>query len=228
MNKKRIPIAVESAPPALPAGEFSVWLAATRKAQQVKDLGADVPCGACNACCRAAYFIHIKPEESQALKRIPKALLFAAPGLPKGNVLMGYNEKGECPMLVEGQCSIYAHRPQTCRDYDCRIHAATGIALDGAEQALIAARVRSWQFSYPQETDRKQYAAVRAAATFLREHKDCFPAKTLPGNPAELAILAIKVYQAFCGADQAATRADADIARAVMETFAQFEAGQGH
>ena len=75
-------------------------------------------------------FIHIQPEETQTLQRIPRALLFPAPGLPKGHVLMGYCDKGQCPMLVDNQCSIYEHRPQTCRDYDCRVFAATGISVD--------------------------------------------------------------------------------------------------
>src|SRR5262249_465616 len=127
MNKSKSRIAVKdiTEQQELPAGEFSSWLRLTRRALQLKNIGADVPCGECNACCGSSYFIHIKPEETQTLNRIPKALLFPAPGLPKGNVLMGYNEKGECPMLIDNKCSIYEHRPQTCRDFDCRIFAAT-------------------------------------------------------------------------------------------------------
>ena len=30
-------------------------------------------------------------------------------------------------MLVDGRCSIYEHRPRTCRTYDCRIFTATGL-----------------------------------------------------------------------------------------------------
>jgi hypothetical protein len=87
----------------LPAGAFSSWLRDTRSGQ-LTNATADVPCGTCNACCKSSYFIHIAPEELRALRRIPKALLFKAPGLPSGNVLMGYDEKGRCPMLIDGRC----------------------------------------------------------------------------------------------------------------------------
>lgn len=219
-------IAIKAEPVPVAAGEFSSWLGLTRQAQRQKTAGSDVPCGECNACCRSSYFIHITPADTQAVKRIPKALLFPAPGLPKGNVLMGYNDKGQCPMLVENKCSIYAHRPQTCRDYDCRVYAATGIELTDAAQAGIAERVANWRFEYPNEVDRKEHAAVLATAAFLRERKAAFPPRSLPGNPAQLAILAIKVYEVFfeLGGQGGAKPADADIAKAVMAALDKFDA----
>ena len=47
--------------------------------------------------------------------------------MPKGNMLLGYDENGHCPMLIDDKCSIYEHRPITCRSYDCRIFPAAGI-----------------------------------------------------------------------------------------------------
>ncbi|MEP6961813.1 MAG: YkgJ family cysteine cluster protein, partial [Acidobacteriota bacterium] len=140
----------------VPAGEFSAWLRATEAALASPATGADVPCGACNACCRASMFIHITPEETQTIERIPRALLFPAPGLPQGHVLMGYNQQGHCPMLVDNRCSIYAHRPRACRDYDCRIFAATGIAVDLRTQAEVARRVAAWSFDYKSDASRKK------------------------------------------------------------------------
>ncbi|HJV08323.1 MAG TPA: YkgJ family cysteine cluster protein, partial [Acidimicrobiales bacterium] len=93
----------------LPAGRFSTWLA------QLAGGDVDVPCGACTACCTSSQFVHIGPDESETLARIPPALLFPAPGLPKGHVVMGYDERGHCPMFVDGGCSIYEARPRTCR-----------------------------------------------------------------------------------------------------------------
>ena len=84
----------------IPTEGFSAWLDRTRLAQK-GDAGADVPCGNCKACCTSGYFIHIGPEETATLARIPKQLVFRAPGLPKGHVLMGYDESGRCPMFVE-------------------------------------------------------------------------------------------------------------------------------
>ncbi|HET7720760.1 MAG TPA: YkgJ family cysteine cluster protein, partial [Acidimicrobiales bacterium] len=101
----------------LPAGRFSTWLVR---------IGVDVPCGTCTACCTSSQFVHIGPDERDTLSRIPKALLFPAPGQPKGHVVMGYDERGHCPMFVDGACSIYEHRPRTCRTYDCRVFPAAG------------------------------------------------------------------------------------------------------
>lgn len=213
----------------LPAGEFSSWLRRTRNAQMKKG-SADVPCGECIACCTSSYFIHIGPGESQTLSRIPKELLFPAPGLPKGHVLLGYDEKGRCPMLVDGKCSIYEHRPQTCRSYDCRVFPAAGIEAGHNDKELINLRIRRWNFSYPDESDRREHSAVQAAATFLREHADCFPDGFVPSNPTQLAVLAIKVYAVFVNYPDASdsvgrTPLDVELAEAVMEKMRQFEAG---
>ena len=53
---------------------------------------------------------------------------------------MGYDERGHCPMLVDGDCSIYEHRPRTCRTYDCRVFA--GHRRRRPDQPAIAERVR--------------------------------------------------------------------------------------
>ncbi len=101
-------------------------------------------------------FIHIGPDETQTIRRIPRALLFAVPGLPQGHLLMGYDERGRCPMLAGAECSIYEDRPQTYRDYDCRGFAATGVAADSRTQAEIARRVKAWAFTHENEENRCQ------------------------------------------------------------------------
>ncbi len=68
--------------------------------------GSEVPCGSCTACCTSSQFVHIGPDETDTLARIPAALLFPAPRQPPGHVLLGYDERGHCPMLVDGRCSI--------------------------------------------------------------------------------------------------------------------------
>lgn len=216
------------------AGAFSPWLAETRRAQRLRVIGADVPCGSCNGCCRASYFIHIRPEETATLARIPRALLFPAPGAPRGHVLMGYDERGRCPMLGDEGCSIYEHRPQTCRDFDCRVFAATGVALDAeGPQAGIAEQVRRWRFELDGEADRAELAAVRAAAAFLQERAELFAPGQLPANPAQLAQLAIQVVNVFLalaggdgeGDGRAVARpSDAEVARAVMAELEELEA----
>jgi Fe-S-cluster containining protein len=138
------------------AGRFAEWLEELQRGDEM-----DVPCDGCTACCTSAQFVHVEPDETETLARIPKELRFAAPGLPKGHVVLGYDEHGCCPMLIDGMCSIYEHRPRTCRTYDCRVFAATGVEPDPSQPA-IAARVREWQFEID---DEPRWDAVRAAVT---------------------------------------------------------------
>jgi uncharacterized protein len=98
----------------LPAGNFSEWLRGTEASLRSGKGGADVPCGSCTACCRSYMFIHIKPEETQTLQRIPRVLLFPAPGLPKGHVLMGYSDKGHCPISVYLRIDLLDCGPICC------------------------------------------------------------------------------------------------------------------
>jgi len=212
----------------LPAGEFSSLLNHARRAL-VTDMGTEVECGACIACCNSSYFIHIRPDETLALGRIRKELLAAAPGMPKGHVLLGYDKKGRCPLLIKGACSIYEHRPLTCRNYDCRIFTAAGITAGGDDKARINQRAACWKFSYPTQVARDEHAAVKAAARFIREHAACFPNGNIPTNPSQLAILAIKVYDVFLQKEGVARNAvrpstDADVADAIVEASRKFDA----
>ena len=200
--------------PSLPAGRFSYWLRGMRGAL-AKQSGSDVPCGACTACCTSAYFILIKPEETQTLSKIPRKFLVPAPGLPKGHVLMGHYENGHCPMLVQGKCSIYQHRPRTCRQYDCRVFAAAGIEAGGQEKAGVNQVVRRWKFTYQNKQERAQHAAVRAAAEFMQSKPDCFPGGAVPRDPSRLAILALKVFSVFFKRKPQET--DEEVAKAVVK-----------
>jgi Fe-S-cluster containining protein len=146
----------------LDAGRFSEWLDDLHAALR-GDGEAVVPCGACTACCTSSQFVHIAPDETDTLAHVPAELRFPAPGLPKGHFVLGYDERGHCPMLVEGACSIYEHRPRTCRTYDCRVFAATGVEPDPS-QPLIAERVARWQFSMPTDAERTLNEQLREQA----------------------------------------------------------------
>jgi hypothetical protein len=207
----------------LAAGSFSAWLTHAR-ASLLGDQGSDVPCGDCVGCCVSAYFIPIRPRDSAALANIPVKWLVTAPGQPEGHKMMGYLPDGECPMLSSGKCSIYQHRPQTCRDYDCRIFAAAGIDAGGSDKSVINTRVRAWRFSYPTQRDRQLHDAVLAAATFIREHRADFPGGRAPTAPTGIAVLAIKVYNVFLD-PQPAARSNAEIAMAIIKASGEFDAG---
>jgi Fe-S-cluster containining protein len=180
----------------LPAGDFSSWMIEVQGAIRGRR-DADVPCAGCTACCTSSQFVHIEPNETETLARIPKELLFPAPLLPRGHVVMGYDERGHCPMLIDNRCSIYEHRPRTCRAYDCRVFAATGIEIEDEDKALIAQRVRRWRFSHPTPADREQHDAVRSAVAFLAEPDPEHPEREIPTSATQHALLAIEIHDAF-------------------------------
>ena len=180
-------------PPARPAGSLGDWLAAMSavlKGQRV----ADVPCDGCVGCCVSSYAIALRPEDSVALAAVPaRHLRLSGHG---GVALMGYRDDGTCPMLEAGRCSIYADRPQTCRDYDCRIYAATGLLPDG-QRPVIAERVREWRFDFPTGEELGQHAALQRAAGFIRKHAGLFPHAIRVQSAAAVAVLAVKVWPLF-------------------------------
>jgi hypothetical protein len=138
----------------------------------------------------------VGPDDVAARRRIPGALLFPAPGRPKGHLVMGFDEHGRCPMLVEDRCSIYEDRPRTCRTFDCRAFAATGLSPADDGKPAIDERVRRWRFDVATDDDVALVAALRAAAAFLRGHPECFEG-TPPGSAGDLAATAIAVHHVF-------------------------------
>jgi Fe-S-cluster containining protein len=198
-----------------PAGDFTSWLTGVQAALAGEG-ESDVPCGTCTACCTSSQFVHIAPDETDSLAHIPRELRFPAPGLPKGHVLMGYDERGHCPMLKDGRCSIYEHRPRTCRTYDCRVFPAS--ALDpGDEKPLIARQARRWTFSHDDE-GRGRHAAVRTAAEFLGHNRDRLPDGLAPSNPTQQAVLAVEIHETFLRSEEGTDRAaDASTSYEVIE-----------
>ena len=143
----------------IPAGEFRTWLGGMQAALR-GEADSDVPCGTCIACCTSSQFVHVEPDEAEALAVIPAELLFPAPGMPPGHVLMGYDQDGCCPMLVDGKCSIYEHRPRTCRVYDCRLF--TAIGRINHDTPAIAARIEAWEFTYADDDSRRLADEIRS------------------------------------------------------------------
>jgi len=198
------------------AGEFSAWLA-TMQAALSGEGGSDTPCGDCAACCSTGHFVHVRPAERETLASIPDRLMFPAPGEPPGHVVLPHDERGRCPMLSRGgRCTIYEHRPRTCRVYDCRVFAAAGIPAD---REAITQRAVRWQFTFAGDRARAEHDAVRAVLRFVRDHADAFPGAAVPEDPTQLAVLAVIAVGVFLdGAGAAGSGASAaDVARAVVD-----------
>ncbi|MEI6420609.1 MAG: YkgJ family cysteine cluster protein [Lentisphaerota bacterium] len=83
-----------------------------------------VPCGSCTLCC-SQLAPHLTPEEV-ASGLYPLSLIQPTEEQRKANPEVGpivtlYRKKeGGCGMLIDNKCSIYDHRPNSCRQFDCR------------------------------------------------------------------------------------------------------------
>jgi hypothetical protein len=99
--------------------------------------------------------------------------------MPAGHLLMGYDAQGRCPLLTDQGCSIYAHRPRTCRTYDCRVFPAAGVFPDEPEKTAIAERAVQWRFTYGSDAERVQHESVQATAAQLRAAHPDAPATPL-------------------------------------------------
>jgi uncharacterized protein len=205
---------------------FSLWLDQIRQVQKTGK-AVDVPCGECTACCTSSYFILIKTHETGTAAKIPGELMFPAPGLPKGNMLLGFDEKGHCPMFADNKCLIYDYRPETCRTYDCRIFTATGLRA-GDDKVRISRQASRWKFSFSENRDLKNFSAVKAAAKFINEYAGCFPAGFIPSNTPQQALIAIKIYDVFLdliddtGKD-VHLNPDDELIKAIIDAYERFE-----
>jgi len=179
--------------------KFSSWLKEFTGTLKGINNGS-VPCGECMGCCTSSYFIHIKPTDTESINHIPKELMFPAPGLPKGHYLLGYDDKGHCPMFKGGRCSIYTYRPETCRQYDCRVYPATGIFPDD-EKSVIFRKAKDWKFDVSSSEDIEALEAVRASSKFIEKYHDHFPKEFVPGNRPQQAVLVIRIHSEFIGVD---------------------------
>jgi len=111
------------------AGSFSGWLRRTRRT--IHDgADADVPCGTCTACCRNAKML--VPLTRAEEEHYPEAILG-----DDGRRYIPRNPDGSCTKLVDGKCTIYARRPETCRSYDCRWLLAAGEAVVAADEPWL-------------------------------------------------------------------------------------------
>jgi len=136
---------------------------------------------------------------------------------------MGYDEDGHCPMLKDGACSIYQHRPATCRSYDCRIFPATGIQLTGKDKSPILQQTQRWKFNTTNPEEIKHLKAAKKAAHFLQNKSQLFEAGDLPRNQTQLAIMALKVYDLFLDGG-AMPENDMNTVKAIVKAREKFDA----
>jgi hypothetical protein len=57
--------------------------------------------------------------------------------------------------------------------------------------------VKAWEFTYESEDGREEHRILKEAAAFLEKNRDLFPQGSLPGNPTQLAVLAVRIFRLF-------------------------------
>lgn len=78
-----------------------------------KERPADVPCGACSACCRLDV-IELRPERGDVVARYRHHFEAGRPVLDR-------KPSGECTYLGREGCTIHGEAPDICRRFDCRV-----------------------------------------------------------------------------------------------------------
>jgi hypothetical protein len=209
------------------AGSFGAWLAAMRAVLR-GEKSADVPCGSCTGCCVSSYPIPLRTTDHVALERVPSRYLHLPAGAGSGFARMGFRDDGSCPLLSASGCSIYSDRPQTCRDYDCRIYAAAGLLPDG-ERPVIRQRVLAWQFGHETAEDQALAAALRRAADFICSHAALFPVAMRAGSATAAAVLAVKTCELFLDpvSAQGVGGSLQQAVRCVIDAASAFDRGKG-
>jgi Fe-S-cluster containining protein len=207
----------------LDAGPFGAWLAQALRVLR-GEAEADVPCGTCTGCCTSAYYIRIRPRDRMAVAGFSHAYFVRAEGMPPDESLMGWRTDGTCPALDCGRCTIYAQRPMTCRDYDCRVFVPAGLEAGDERKAVINERVRAWRFTFEGEAELKAFNAIGRAATFIRDKRASFPheGRGVPTAPTGIAVLAMKSHPVFLR-DAIEALDDEQISAAIIQTSRRFD-----
>jgi len=205
----------------LDAGDFAIWLSQMQTVLRGGTKGTDVPCGDCVGCCSSHWPVALRAEDEALIPLVPAWLLLEPDNAPEGIRYMGYREDGTCPMLVKRQCHVYAQRPQTCRDFDCRIFTAAGIASAGADKPLINERLSVWRFSYASAEDLAVHEAIQATAAFLQGEAREVTGFHFPIAPIAIAGLALKAHTVFLKGN-AGGKSAAELARAVVDAARGF------
>lgn len=71
--------------------------------------GEPLVCGSCSACCRG-FNVAITADEAERFDHTRDG----------DRLLLRRDRFGRCIYLGPNGCTVYEHRPQICRDYDCR------------------------------------------------------------------------------------------------------------
>jgi len=79
--------------------------------KELKQQPADVPCGACRACCKQDM-VRLGPNDDLAAFRWH---------MEGGRPTLDRKPNGECIYLTDHGCAVHDAPPDICRRFDCRV-----------------------------------------------------------------------------------------------------------
>lgn len=79
------------------------------------EASSSVPCGSCALCCRWQDVWLLPGDDASRLD-----VITARDPTGRLRQRLVRRANGECAHLEAGRCSVYAHRPRVCAEFDCR------------------------------------------------------------------------------------------------------------
>lgn len=114
--------------------------------QQVKPSLTDILCTQCGLCCDGSLFADaelVRGDEASALEAM--GLEIEDADEKDGPLLLQ-----PCAALKGKRCSIYAHRPDCCRSFECRLRQQVQrgtLSVQQARETIAQALKRIWRLS---------------------------------------------------------------------------------
>ncbi len=135
-------------------GSLSTWYRKFLAGHKRKE--TSVPCGSCTACCRVpGMYIILRPGEEKYYGKDKTEKV-------GGQWRLRKDETGACLYLRDSKCTVYMHRPQGCRVFDCRLYVAAQILPE--HQPVLREAILQWApFRLPLYADKLLHVMMRLA-----------------------------------------------------------------
>ncbi len=88
--------------------------------ESVKMASRVVPCGSCQACCKAQW-VFLNPAAGDVVELYDTVEVIDSKTLAPARAL-AHKPNGDCIYLEVGGCRIHARAPAICRAFDCRVY----------------------------------------------------------------------------------------------------------
>jgi hypothetical protein len=191
-----------------------------------QDANIVVPCATCAACCQSNLTICIDADEVATLQSIPKELLKTVEGLPFEHFHLE-PMNNQCPLLIDGKCSIYATRPRTCQHFDCRVVALTSTPVQILPSSPLAKKLQDLTSEDMWSQDREEFGFFVKAKALMQRNQQFFSTLNVVEDSFDamrsvIFLMNIFAHEAF------AERSDKDVLAQFVLDFRQWRNRRVH